>query len=484
MPVPVKVSPASSNPPATDALASNRFGSQNYNFHANGAMWTILGHQVSSTSTIVIMKSTDNGNTWTEMDAAHEPVIGTTGFSSFFSSSQNKIYFSSVTTNSANIFRLFVFDLVAGTWSSFGTDSPTLAVQMGSDAAFIQMQGASFRLFYRDTSNNLKRIDFDGVSTWSAETIILNPVGYISQIIADPADNGTHLIINTVNNSSQTTWNYLRIDSSGTLTNNHNFTDNIVGFTGGNSSGSNGVIRADNVISFPAIQFSSFRDIVIIYRGTPVNNPTWSALQVVNDDNLFANSPTLVLNAAGFETCYWLSYDDLQNFKAGTTLRKSTYNGATWSASTTIYDLSVNPYPNANINFDVMQCLGVEHFNTVDWVQFDGSSNTGVDHFNYEILTTPPGPTCSLAADRTSITAGQAVILSWTTTNTPTSGSIDNGIGSVPIPTGSVNVSPSVTTTYVLTVANSGGSSTCQVTITVSPCSSRAQFEQDFSFFQ
>ncbi len=91
-------------------------------------------------------------------------------------------------------------------------------------------------------------------------------------------------------------------------------------------------------------------------------------------------------------------------------------------------------------------------------------SPTFLIHFDGPL---PPAPTCSLNGSPLTIAAGQSATLSWTTTGTVTSGSIDNGVGAVTVPTGSVMVSPSVTTTYHLTVTGPGGSSNCQVTITV-----------------
>jgi len=82
----------------------------------------------------------------------------------------------------------------------------------------------------------------------------------------------------------------------------------------------------------------------------------------------------------------------------------------------------------------------------------------------------PPGADSpiisSFTASSTSITSGESVTLSWSTTNA-SSASIDNGIGSVAVPSGSVTVSPITTTTYILTASNSSGSSTDTVTITV-----------------
>ena len=73
----------------------------------------------------------------------------------------------------------------------------------------------------------------------------------------------------------------------------------------------------------------------------------------------------------------------------------------------------------------------------------------------------------SFTASSTSITAGESVTLSWSTTNV-TSVSIDNGIGSVAVPSGTTSITPTSTTTYILTASTSAGSSTDTVTITVS----------------
>lgn len=65
-----------------------------------------------------------------------------------------------------------------------------------------------------------------------------------------------------------------------------------------------------------------------------------------------------------------------------------------------------------------------------------------------------PMPTVSLSVNPTAITPGQSATLSWTSTNT-TSLSINQGVGPVAIPSGSVSVSPSATTVYTIT-ANDG----------------------------
>lgn len=78
-----------------------------------------------------------------------------------------------------------------------------------------------------------------------------------------------------------------------------------------------------------------------------------------------------------------------------------------------------------------------------------------------------PNPASTLSASPTSITQGASSTLSWTSSNA-TSASIDNGVGAVtPVAGGSVNVTPSNTTTYTLTVNGPGGQHQSQATVTV-----------------
>ena len=78
----------------------------------------------------------------------------------------------------------------------------------------------------------------------------------------------------------------------------------------------------------------------------------------------------------------------------------------------------------------------------------------------------PPKPVItSLTVDPSSIERGQSATLRWSSQNA-TSGTIDNGIGSVD-PNGSRQVSPSSTTTYRLTVRGEGGEASQTVTLRV-----------------
>jgi len=87
-----------------------------------------------------------------------------------------------------------------------------------------------------------------------------------------------------------------------------------------------------------------------------------------------------------------------------------------------------------------------------------------------EVLAPPPPnppPTCSIFSSPGTIHPGDTSTLTWTTANTPDTATIDNGIGSVNPLGGSVDVTPTTTTTYVLTVENVDGTSTCEATVIV-----------------
>jgi len=79
---------------------------------------------------------------------------------------------------------------------------------------------------------------------------------------------------------------------------------------------------------------------------------------------------------------------------------------------------------------------------------------------------TPNAPSASLSASATSIAPGGSTTLTWNVTNATTA-SISPGIGVVPL-TGSKQVTPTATTTYVITASGAGGSATANVTVTVS----------------
>ncbi len=78
-----------------------------------------------------------------------------------------------------------------------------------------------------------------------------------------------------------------------------------------------------------------------------------------------------------------------------------------------------------------------------------------------------PAPTITLNASPSAIERGQSTTLSWNSTNA-TSITIDNGVGSVEA-SGSRNVSPSASITYIAKATGSGGSALAEARVTITP---------------
>lgn len=72
--------------------------------------------------------------------------------------------------------------------------------------------------------------------------------------------------------------------------------------------------------------------------------------------------------------------------------------------------------------------------------------------------------TVSLAITPATVTAGQSATLAWNSTNA-TGLSIDQGIGAVSAPGGSLTVNPAATTTYTITATNGAATATAQATV-------------------
>ena len=77
-----------------------------------------------------------------------------------------------------------------------------------------------------------------------------------------------------------------------------------------------------------------------------------------------------------------------------------------------------------------------------------------------------PPPTVSLSISPASISTGDIVALTWSSTNAQ-SAVIEPGIGSVLLPSGTLSTAPVATTTYTITALGPGGSATASATVTV-----------------
>jgi hypothetical protein len=105
------------------------------------------------------------------------------------------------------------------------------------------------------------------------------------------------------------------------------------------------------------------------------------------------------------------------------------------------------------------------------WISYATAKEEVMEAYVMKVAPPPPPPpappTCSLSVTPSSVVQGSVATVSFFSKNA-TRGAISNGIGVVGS-SGSQNVSPAQTTTYVGTFAGPGGNATCATTVTVTP---------------
>jgi YVTN family beta-propeller protein len=84
---------------------------------------------------------------------------------------------------------------------------------------------------------------------------------------------------------------------------------------------------------------------------------------------------------------------------------------------------------------------------------------------DFKVIDTNVPPTVTLSGSPATINVGNSATLTWTSTNAATA-EINNGVGNVPI-NGSITVTPTATTTYIITVSNTVFTATATAKIVV-----------------
>ncbi len=463
MPTPILVD---LNGVTNNSNSANSVPSHNsYHFSHLGSLWCVIG---KTGRYFEIFNSTDGGNTWTQQDSANSPgPFQSIGL--FWDGSSDTLYCwgSAVTTN---ITTLNSFDMSTALFGgAIGSNSPALGA---APVYLIQKADTTFRLYYGGaTDTTLAFRNFDGASTWSAENVIATGTSaqYVEFI---PQGDVAHIIYYTASS-----YKYIRVAGDGSLSSAHTFTEAGLAFGGsGLGTSCDGVIETTG--DFVAIPASVTGPDIVMLRATPTSAPVWQAAEVIDATNNFAQAPTMVLGASGEEIVYWMD-QSAAGSGLGLTTQSAIYSsvnfGVGWAARVLFYDIAVDPYSDpdpANCISDRIYNIGLAEDSGDIFVHFDGASGNfaggAQPNFGFGAIVPPPTPpTCSLSGSPLGINPGDTATLSWTTTNTPTTASIDNGVGNVNPNGGSVLVAPTVTTTYILTVTNADGSSTCQVTISV-----------------
>ena len=157
--------------------------------------------------------------------------------------------------------------------------------------------------------------------------------------------------------------------------------------------------------------------------------------------NVSASAPTITLNASPITITQGSSATLTWSSSNATSVTSSNFGATTVNGSTTVSPSSTTPY---NIT-----------------VSGPGGSTTAT-----VTVTVLPPPTITLNASQTTIAQGESTTLTWSSTDATSVTSSNFGATTV---NGSTTVSPSVTTTYNITVSGPGGSVSATVNISVSP---------------
>lgn len=140
----------------------------------------------------------------------------------------------------------------------------------------------------------------------------------------------------------------------------------------------------------------------------------------------------------------------------------TTLSWSTQNVSTVDIDNGVGTGLQANGTIQVSPAQSITYTLTAH-----GTSGTDITESVDVTVTTAAPAIQQFTAQPTSVTAGQSATLSWATTDA-TEVMIDNGVG-MQGPSGSVMVTPAMTTTYHLTATGPGGSASADVTVSVQP---------------
>ena len=145
----------------------------------------------------------------------------------------------------------------------------------------------------------------------------------------------------------------------------------------------------------------------------------------------------------------------------------------TWS-TTGVTSVSISP--NVGTFFEASGSVTVNPASTTTYTLSASNAAGTVTSTATVTVTAPPPvmPTANLTANDYSISAGDTVTLTWSTTGATTV-SLNNGIGVVAT-SGNTTVSPTATTSYVLTASNALGTTTSTITVEVTQASQGPAF--------
>lgn len=257
-------------------------------FSANGALYCILNTSNSPNTGMGVFKSTDLGNTWTEMDVAHEPT--TQAGYAFFDAANNQLIFALVLNNSVtpSVQPLFLqnYSFNTDTWgAAYATGGPN-ALTMGY-FPFKRPDGTIAVIYDFGPSNpggtsRLRMTYWNGI-TWAASIDVgaaILPVisgGNVAASEACAAMDSAGNIHLAFNDNNRTAFFYQMVLANNTLGNSHQFTQTFQ--TTKNPFGS--LLVLNNSVYVSSVTNNSADNTLFV--GTPVSGPTsWSSITPPN----------------------------------------------------------------------------------------------------------------------------------------------------------------------------------------------------------
>lgn len=349
-------------------------------FAFNGDLYSIV---VGSNNNVQAMKSTDSGQTWTHLDAAHEPTkftaalagFNTDYLSPFFNAATGIIIVGMLFHNNgdavANGFPVYVpFDCNTETWGSRSAVSTNQASSTAQTVKFgilfSQLSGGDVYCYYTRNSDNgafaTVTLVYQKLSggVWGAEVKVVDgdntslPEVCLLAVLPDSSDR-THVVYASfANGSSDVFVSYVQVSSTGVV----GASSTIKEFaTGTNCYSSKLIITGGNTLWIAVNPFNINPDApqVHAFSGTPLAAPVWTDTQI-DQGTIVAGARTQWVGACvgkdGNPQFFWTSEVSPQTVTDQMWLCSGT-GGTSFALPVLFYDAVANPPSNPPTSQDV-----------------------------------------------------------------------------------------------------------------------------------
>jgi hypothetical protein len=359
-------------------------------------------------ATLHAFRSTDNGVTWAEQDAAGTPDAGSQSgyFYTFNDPSRNAIdvlYRNGTLGSPGNHIIICTFNTSTNTWGTPGTPFAISTIpgnatiiryciykQSGGDWVVI-----SARLSFGPTVIRLYYLTYDG-ATWSGSTNLTSANNDGGDVWGGRLNaNGNFYFLSTGGASAHDLFLY-QLDPTFVLSTKITLTPPGVFFNSSFPSADMSMTfwGADSI----AVGWVSTSGNVQMRIGTPLSAPVFTSYTIASttgSEAFYYARP--IVDASGNLNVFWIKRD------ASTTpitnqIYRSTFNGSSWSSPIVFYDAVVDPPPGIFPGFTVTL---LHKFDAIElspgvWVVFTTMGGISYEHANigFTLITSIPEPGC------------------------------------------------------------------------------------------